>query len=81
MDSLKTITTVTYSEALTALELKPGKWVAARRLRRTENGTVIFEGIDRHGDRHRGTRSQVLKACEPYSRRADATKRAATSAD
>jgi len=68
--------TETFSEGFTAHELKPDMWVAARRLHRTEGGTMVYEGLDRHGNSHKGTRAQILRVCDPYKRKADATGRA-----
>lgn len=69
----------TFDEGFAATEFKVGEgvvYVAARRLHRTANGTVVWEGLDRQGRAHKGTKSQIRKLCDPYSRKADATGRA-----
>jgi hypothetical protein len=55
------------------VEVKPGQYVIARKLHRCLNtGTVVFEGQDREGKLTKGTKSQITKSCNPYSKRSAA---------
>ena len=72
---------VTYNEAFRAVELAPGQFVAGRKSHKTANSTTVWEAFDRARGVHLGTRSQILKSVNPYSREQDAAKLAKQGAE
>ena len=72
---------VTYNESFRAVELAPGQFVAGRKSHKTANSTTVWEAFDRARGVHLGTRSQILKSVNPYSREQDAAKLAKQGAE
>ena len=67
------------SAPFAATEIKSGLFVAARVSHRshntvTGNTTAVYEAVKRNGEKVKGTKSQIVKACDPYSRKGDAAK-------